>query len=135
VIPSDLIVPYRNLLLLSAGATYAASIGYQTLYSAFINSNHALEIDATKEFLDGVTRMFGRIGGIKLEMPFRDMTKTEVALLGFTLGVPIAKTYSCQVSSKVHCGSCPNCVDRIEALSAVATEEKAASERVSAAVQ
>jgi len=134
VVASDLIIPYRNLLFLSAGSAYAASIGAQTLYSAFINSNHALEIDATREFLDGVTKLFGKVGGVRLEMPFRDMTKTEVARIGLSLGAPIAKTYSCQVSSTVHCGSCPNCVDRIEALLAAAATEAEAANGVTASV-
>jgi len=36
---------------------------------------------------------------------------------GFTLDVPIGRTYSCQASSKFPCGACPNCVERLNALS------------------
>src|SRR5689334_16742604 len=49
---TDLYLPYRNLLLLSVGAAYAQSRGAKTLYSAFINSNHALEIDCSAAFFE-----------------------------------------------------------------------------------
>lgn len=127
VTADDLSLPYRNLLFLSAGAAYAASIGAGALYSAFINSNHAREIDATKVFLDGVAGLLHSVGSVRIEMPFREMSKIDVALLGLALGAPVATSYSCQISATVHCGSCPNCVDRIAALSAAAAAERSLS--------
>ncbi|NMF01137.1 hypothetical protein HF838_23340 [Aneurinibacillus aneurinilyticus] len=41
----DLYLPYRNLLFLSVAAAVAQSEGITEVYSAFINSNHAKEID------------------------------------------------------------------------------------------
>jgi 7-cyano-7-deazaguanine synthase len=115
-----LILPYRNLMLLALGATHASSRGSTALYSAFINSNHALEIDATSSYLAGLGSLFGALGSVQLEMPFKGMSKVEVARLGLELGAPVAQTYSCQVNSQTHCGACPNCVDRIEALTSAA---------------
>lgn len=116
VIAADLILPYRNLLFLSAGAAYCATTGASKLFSAFINSNHAREIDATRAFLDSVDSLIHGAGGVQLEMPFRELAKADVARLGTELGVPVAITYSCQANATVHCGACPNCVDRLEAL-------------------
>lgn len=112
----SLIIPYRNLLLLSAGAAFAASVGATALYAAFINSNHATEIDATKDFLDNLTVLFSAVGAVSVFMPFREMSKSEVALIGIELNAPVGLTYSCQASSTEHCGACPNCVDRTAAL-------------------
>jgi 7-cyano-7-deazaguanine synthase len=50
-------------------------------------------------------------------MPFRDMSKQQVAELALRLRVPVGSTFSCQVSSSVPCGVCPNCVERLAALS------------------
>jgi 7-cyano-7-deazaguanine synthase len=119
----DLIIPYRNLLLLSAGAAFAASVGATALYSAYINSNHAREIDATKEFLDNLSTLFSAVGGVTVSMPFREKSKSEVAVIGLELNAPIGLTYSCQASASVHCGACPNCVDRIAALKAASRHE------------
>jgi 7-cyano-7-deazaguanine synthase len=116
----DLMLPYRNLFLLVAGAAFAASRGVDTLMAAFINSNHAYEIDATAAFLAGADLLIGRLGNVKLLMPFKEWSKTQVAIMGADLGVPIAQTFSCQVNAVEHCGSCPNCVERLAALAAVA---------------
>lgn len=68
------------------------------------------------EFFQKLETLLEEYGSVKVNMPFRDMTKTQVAELGIVLGVPgFEKTYSCQVNSVNPCGSCPNCVDRIEA--------------------
>jgi 7-cyano-7-deazaguanine synthase len=115
----DLALPYRNLLLLTAGATYAAAIGARSLYSAFINSNHALEVDATAAYLTSTSELFRELGPVSIEMPFRDMTKSQVARIGVDLGAPIERTFSCQVQGQTHCGACPNCVDRTTALASL----------------
>ncbi|REJ91783.1 MAG: 7-cyano-7-deazaguanine synthase [Planctomycetota bacterium] len=112
----DLYLPYRNLLLLSIGSAYAQAHGYGALYSAFINSNHAKEIDCSAEFFGRLDSLLSEYGSVRVEMPFREYSKSQVARLGIKLGVPIGATYSCQVSSNVPCGVCPNCVDRLDAL-------------------
>jgi queuosine biosynthesis protein QueC len=112
----DLYLPYRNLLFLSIASAYAQSIGVKNVYSAFINSNHAKEIDCSMEFFTKLEALLEGYGSVKINMPYREMSKTQVAMLGLTLEAPIAQTYSCQVNSQNPCGACPNCVDRIEAM-------------------
>jgi 7-cyano-7-deazaguanine synthase len=114
----DLMLPYRNLFLLATAAAFAASQGVQVVLSAFINSNFASEIDATSAFLKGVGSLMSETGNVELEMPFRSMSKVDVACIGLSLGVPIASTFSCQANAVEHCGSCPNCVERLLALQA-----------------
>jgi 7-cyano-7-deazaguanine synthase len=115
----DLYLPYRNLLLMAVGSAYAQSRGASELYAAFINSNHAKEIDCSAEFFDRLGGMLSDYGTVRIRMPFRDFPKSKVAEIGLALGAPIARTFSCQASSFVPCGACPNCVDRLEALAAL----------------
>jgi 7-cyano-7-deazaguanine synthase len=112
----DLYLPYRNLLLLAVGAAFAQSRGYSNLYAAFINSNHAKEIDCSAKFFKQLENIFTEYGTVNIEMPFRNMSKLEVAKIGLSLNAPIGITFSCQAASKVPCGACPNCVDRLTAL-------------------
>lgn len=119
VVAEDLYLPYRNLLFLSIASAYAQSKGIKNVYSAFINSNHAKEIDCSMEFFTKLEGLLENYGSVKINMPFREMTKTQVAKMGIALHVPIASTYSCQVNSNNPCGACPNCVDRIEAMNSV----------------
>lgn len=122
VVAEDLYLPYRNLLFLSIAAAYAQSIGVKNVYSGFINSNHAKEIDCSIEFFSKLENLLEEYGSVKINMPYREMSKTQVAMLGIKLGAPIAKTYSCQVNSQNPCGACPNCVDRIEAMNNILRE-------------
>lgn len=113
----DFYLPYRNLLFLTIGSAYAQSHGYSFLYTAFINSNHAKEIDCSAQFFDRLGELLGDYGSVQVKMPFRDLSKYEVAKLGIELQAPIGHTFSCQASAVIPCGACPNCVDRLEAFS------------------
>lgn len=112
----DMYIPYRNLLFLSIAAAYAQTNGLDKVYSAFINSNHAQEIDCSADFFNQLEILLSEYGSVSIEMPFRNMTKYEVAKIGISLKAPIGKTFSCQASSDIPCGACPNCVDRLNAL-------------------
>lgn len=112
----DLYLPYRNLLFLSIASAFAQSAEIKNVYSAFINSNHAKEIDCSLEFFTKLETLLSEYGSVQICMPYRDLSKREVAEIGLRLNVPIASTYSCQVNSSNPCGACPNCVDRINAL-------------------
>jgi len=117
----DLFLPYRNMLILTAGAAFARTIGAQSMYAAFINSNNAKEIDCSVQFFESMRQMLSGYDALTLELPFVSMPKAEVARLGISIGAPIAETFSCQVRSVVPCGACPNCVDRLEALASIVT--------------
>lgn len=116
VTAEDMYLPYRNILFISLASAYAQSMGIRDVYTAFINSNHAKEIDCSMEFFSRLENLLFQYGSIRINMPFREMTKTEVAELGIELKAPIELTYSCQVNSETPCGACPNCVDRLNAL-------------------
>lgn len=119
VVADDLYLPYRNLLFLSIASAYAQSIGIKNVYSAFINSNHAKEIDCSMEFFSKLENLLQSYGSVKINMPYREMSKRDVARLGVKLNAPVADTYSCQVNSKNPCGACPNCVDKIDAINSL----------------
>jgi 7-cyano-7-deazaguanine synthase len=119
VIPADMYLPYRNLMFLSVAAAFAQDRGLDKVYAAFINSNHAKEIDCSATFFDQLGAMLADYGGVQVVLPFRDHSKTDVISLALQLDVPVGRTYSCQVSSQVPCGACPNCVERLQALDAV----------------
>ena len=112
----DLYLPYRNILLLSIAAARVQSRGGGEVYAAFINSNHAIEIDCSADFFGRLAALLHSFGGVRVKMPFRFKSKAAVARIGIRLKAPIGETFSCQVNSDVPCGACPNCVDRLKAL-------------------
>ncbi len=116
VADEDLYVPYRTLLFFSAGASCAQTRGLTEVYSGFINSNHAKEIDCSAEFLNGLDGLAADIGPVKFQIPFRNWSKAQVVVEAERLRVPIGATYSCQLLSDTPCGACPNCVERLTAI-------------------
>lgn len=112
----DLYIPYRTFLFYAAAAARAQTLGIYEVYTGFINSNHAKEIDCTAEFLNKLDGLSENIGPVRFISPFRNYTKAEVVKEAVRLGVPIGHTFSCQAASDLPCGACPNCVERLNAL-------------------
>lgn len=112
----DLYIPYRTMLFFAAAAARAQTISVLDVYTGFINSNHAKEIDCTAAFMNNLEGLTSNIGPVRFHSPFRYSSKADVARAAVELGVPIGRTYSCQASSQFPCGACPNCVERLNAL-------------------
>lgn len=52
----------------------------------------------------------------EVEVPFLEMAKFKILLMGNKLGVPFGKTFSCAGSEEfIHCGRCDQCRKRINA--------------------
>ncbi|MEO5324006.1 7-cyano-7-deazaguanine synthase [Mesorhizobium sp. CC13] len=112
----DLYIPYRTLLFYAAAAARAQTLGIMEVYTGFINSNHAKEIDCTADFMNKLDGLSEAVGPVRFVSPFRYSSKTDVAQEALRLGVPIGRTFSCQAASQLPCGACPNCVERLVAL-------------------
>jgi 7-cyano-7-deazaguanine synthase len=117
----ELYIPYRTLLFFSVSASIAQTRGILNVYSGFINSNHAKELDCSAQFLNGLDALSRDVGPVRFEIPFRDRSKAEIVQFAKQLGVPIGRTYSCQLFSDVPCGACPNCVERLTAIETIGT--------------
>lgn len=49
--------------------------GIAAVYAAFINSNHAKEIDCSTEFFDRLGDVLSDYGTVQIKLPFRDSSK------------------------------------------------------------
>jgi 7-cyano-7-deazaguanine synthase len=112
----DLYLPYRTMLFFAVAAARAQTLQILNVYSGFINSNHAKEIDCSTAFMNNLEELSRGVGAVRFHSPFREKTKADVVRLALELGVPIGRTFSCQASSSFPCGACPNCVERLSAL-------------------
>jgi len=117
----DLYLPYRTMLFFAVAAARAQTLQILDVYSGFINSNHAKEIDCGTAFMNGLEELSKGVGAVRFHAPFREKTKVDIVQQALDLGVPIGRTFSCQVSSCFPCGACPNCVERLNALAAACT--------------
>jgi 7-cyano-7-deazaguanine synthase len=112
------VVPNRNMIMLAVAAGYAMSIGAGSVAYAAHAGDHAIYPDCRPEFADALEHAIKLADWreVKLERPFIQMTKTDIAMLGYELGVPFESTWSCYKGGALHCGKCGTCVERKEAL-------------------
>ncbi|NWG26860.1 MAG: 7-cyano-7-deazaguanine synthase [Pseudorhodoplanes sp.] len=118
VADEDLYIPYRTLLFFSIGAAVAQTRNLSDVYSGFINSNHAKELDCSAAFLNELDALATNVGPVRFHIPFRAWSKAQVVAEAVRLDVEIGATYSCQLLSDTPCGACPNCVERLNAIEA-----------------
>ena len=117
------VVPMRNAIFLSVAVGHAWSIGAEQVATAIHAGDHAIYPDCRPEFLDAFNAMVKTAsdGFVRPQVvaPFVTISKTEIAKIGQTLGVPWELTWSCYKGGERHCGVCGTCVERHEALALV----------------
>jgi 7-cyano-7-deazaguanine synthase len=117
--PSPTYVPFRNALFLSHATAFAQIKDAQYVYfAAHADDAHNWAYpDTTPEFIGamGNAIYIGTYHQIRLRTPLMWMTKAEIITQGADRSVPFELTYSCYEGSENHCGTCPTCVNRIEA--------------------
>ena len=100
----------RNAFLLQAALLEFPSDSGIVVFGIHTGTEYA---DCSPEFMQIMGRSYGlQTGGtIVAVAPFLDWTKPDVYRLANELGVPIARTYSCEASNSP-CGRCNSCKDR-----------------------
>lgn len=111
------VVPNRNAVFIMAAVGIAESIGADRVLTAVHAGDHHIYPDCRPAFIlaiDAAARL-GTDGKVKVQAPFVEMTKAEIARHGTQLGVPYEMTWSCYAGGELHCGRCGTCTERKEA--------------------
>jgi len=114
-------VPNRNMMLLSMAAAYAEATGvYRVYYGAQAQDEYGYW-DCTVDFLDSInaTLSLNRRDAVTVYAPLINKSKAENVALGLKLGVEFANTWSCYRGEDKACGTCPTCVERLNAFAAM----------------
>ena len=111
------VVPNRNMMLLSVAVAAACARDAKTVLYGAHCGDHPIYPDCRREFVQALDKAAQLCWHheIRIEAPFVDKTKTEVARIGADLGVPFQDTWSCYNGRELHCGKCGTCVERKEA--------------------
>lgn len=112
------VVPFRNGIMLAAAAGLAESRGLSAVMLANHSGDHAIYPDCREAFVKAMASAIyeGTYEHIRLEAPYTNITKTQIAMRGKELGVDYAHTYSCYKGGEKHCGKCGTCRERREAM-------------------
>lgn len=112
------VVPFRNGIMLSVAAGLAESRGLKKVMLANHGGDHAIYPDCRPGFVEAMSDAIrqGTYDGIMIDAPYTNITKSDIARIGKSIGVDYNLTYSCYKGGERHCGKCGTCVERMEAL-------------------
>lgn len=110
-------VPNRNMMLLSIAAAFAEAHGVADVYYGAQAQDEYGYWDCTEAFLDRINHVLSlnRRDAVTIHAPFVRMKKSEIVRLGVSLSVDLAATWSCYRGGENACGTCPTCVERLNA--------------------
>ena len=115
------VVPNRNAIMLSIATGIAVANKSDLVATGVHAGDHFIYPDCRPEFIDAINKAFilGTDGHAKpdfrIEAPFVNILKEDIAKIGLELNVPYELTWSCYKGGEKHCARCGTCVERIEA--------------------
>lgn len=118
-------VPNRNMMLLAMAAACAEARGLHAVFYGAQAQDEYGYWDCTGDFVDRINATLGlnRETPVTVHAPFLDKPKSETVRLGLALGVDFAHTWSCYRGGDTACGTCPTCVERLNAFRAAGAED------------
>jgi 7-cyano-7-deazaguanine synthase len=109
-------IPARNAMLLNAALMILPDVDALVTIGIHAGTTYA---DCTPSFVERMQSVFDlyTAGRVRIHAPLLSWTKSEIWAFAVSAGLPIERTYSCELGENQPCGRCLSCSD-IEALSA-----------------
>jgi len=107
-------VPNRNMVLLSVGLAWAASLHFDGVAFGAHGGEYTPYPDCQPAFAEAMDKAAAVCDWRPLSVlaPFATWSKGEIVKRGAELGVPFHLTWSCYAGGETPCGVCGTCVDR-----------------------
>ncbi|HOJ39718.1 MAG TPA: 7-cyano-7-deazaguanine synthase QueC [bacterium] len=109
-------VPARNTIFISHGLAYAEVIGAEAVFVGVNAIDYSGYPDCRPEYLRQFQRLIDlalkkTVKGDRLflKAPLLFLSKAEIVKKGLALGLDFSLTWSCYLSGRLPCGSCPSC--------------------------
>ena len=108
------VVPFRNGIMLSVAAGIAESNGLKKILIANHGGDHTIYPDCRPEFIGAMDRAIanGTYEDVRIDAPYTNITKADIAKIGKRLGIDYSETWSCYKGGERHCGKCGTCIER-----------------------
>ncbi len=115
-------VPARNIIFLSVAASYAESIGADTIYIGVNEVDYSGYPDCRPEFIKAFNKMLylgskrAGEGNLKVKAPLAGKSKSDIIRMGMDLKVDYSMTHSCYNPDEkgLACGVCDSCRLRLK---------------------
>ena len=112
------VVPFRNGIMLSIAIGIAESNHLKKVLIANHGGDHTIYPDCRPQFIQAIDAAAnaGTFVNVRVEAPYTNITKGDIARIGKRLGLDYTETWSCYKGGEMHCGKCGTCIERKEAL-------------------
>lgn len=120
------VVPFRNGIMLSVAAGIAESNGLKKILIANHGGDHTIYPDCRPEFIEAMDRAIanGTYEDVRIDAPYTNITKADIAKIGKRLGIDYSETWSCYKGGERHCGKCGTCIERKEAMAVAGIDDR-----------
>ena len=120
------VVPFRNGIMLSVAAGIAESNGLKKILIANHGGDHTIYPDCRPEFIGAMDRAIanGTYEDMRIDAPYTNITKADIAKIGKRLGIDYSETWSCYKGGDRHCGKCGTCIERKEAMALAGIDDR-----------
>ena len=120
------VVPFRNGIMLSVAAGIAESNGLKKILIANHGGDHTIYPDCRPEFIGAMDRAIanGTYEDVRIDAPYTNITKADIAKIGKLLGIDYSGTWSCYKGGERHCGKCGTCIERKEAMALAGIDDR-----------
>lgn len=120
------VVPFRNGIMLSVAAGIAESNGLKKILIANHGGDHTIYPDCRPEFIGAMDRVIanGTYEDVRIDAPYTNITKADIAKIGKRLGIDYSETWSCYKGGERHCGKCGTCIERKEAMALAGIDDR-----------
>lgn len=112
------VVPFRNGIMLSIAIGIAENNQLKKVLIANHGGDHTIYPDCRPQFIQAIDAAAnaGTFVNVRVEAPYTNITKGDIARIGKRLGLDYTETWSCYKGGEKHCGKCGTCIERKEAL-------------------
>lgn len=120
------VVPFRNGIMLSVAAGIAESNGLKKILIANHGGDHTIYPDCRPEFIGAMDWAIanGTYEDVRIDAPYTNITKADIAKIGKRLGIDYSETWSCYKGGERHCGKCGTCIERKEAMALAGIDDR-----------
>lgn len=120
------VVPFRNGIMLSVAAGIAESNGLKKILIANHGGDHTIYPDCRPVFIGAMDRAIanGTYEDVRIDAPYTNITKADIAKIGKRLGIDYSETWSCYKGGERHCGKCGTCIERKEAMALAGIDDR-----------
>ena len=120
-------VPFRNAHLVAIAVSWAEVIGAKNIYIGAVAADSSGYPDCRPEFYDAMNEAIRRGtkegSGIVVKAPFVHLMKKDIVLMGKSMGVPFASSWSCYREGEKACGVCDSCALRLRAFAEAGVQD------------